>query len=316
MAHSSTSNRNFLFYIQRIFGLILLLALAAVFLFSGYSKLQSFEAFQWTFMDLGIKNMMAASIIAYVFIGLEFMIGLFLLLHIYLKQVTYPATLIMLALLTLYLAVLITKQGNTGSCGCFGDWIYMKPMEAILKNIIMIGVTLLLTYIYPIRPYKNQEWLCVVAGMFAIVAPFVISPLNTSNKPEVTNTPIDLGPLYTPGHTQPATDLKQGKHIVAFMSLTCPHCRKAAYLLHIIKKQHPDYPVYLVLSGHPDNEKPFFDETHALNVPHLLLKDINAFNSMAGDYVPAIDWINNSVVERKSNYMQLDPKDIEDWLKQ
>jgi hypothetical protein len=171
-------------------------------------------------------------------------------------------------------------------------------------------------YLYPVRPYKNQEWISVVAGMLAIVAPFIILPLNISDKPEVTHSEINLNPLYTPGQPQPAVELRQGKHIIAFMSLTCPHCKKAAYLLHIIKKQHSDYPIYFVLSGHPDNEKPFFDETHAMAVPHLLMHDINAFSSMAGDYVPAIYWVNNSVIERKSNYLQLDPKNIEEWLKQ
>jgi len=36
---------------------------------------------------------------------------------------------------------------------------------------------------------------------------------------------------------------------------------------------------------------------------------------MAGPYVPAIYWINNSVIEKKSNYFQLDPKYMRDWLK-
>jgi uncharacterized membrane protein YphA (DoxX/SURF4 family) len=312
---ANESKANILFYIKRIFGLILLLSLAAVFFFSGYSKLMSFEPFQWTFMDLGIPNMTAAAIIAYVFIGLEFMIGLFLLLHIYLKQVTYPATITMLVLLTAYLVILIIKQGNTGNCGCFGDWIYMKPVAAVWKNLVMIAVTVLLMFIYPVKPYKNQEWISVVAGMAAIVAPFVITPLNVSNEPKIVNEQIDLNPLYG-AQPAPRVDLRQGKHIIAFMSLTCPHCRKAAYLLHIIKRQHPNMPIYLILEGDPDNYKAFFDETKAQNIPNQLFRNNDAFKDMAGDYVPAIYWVNNSVIERSSNYMQLDPAVINKWLKE
>ena len=100
MAH--TSSRNTSFYIKRITGIILLLALAAVFLFSGISKIFSLEAFEWTFIDLGIKSNTNAAIIARLFIGLELMIGAFLVFHIYLKSFTYPVTLILLVAFTGY----------------------------------------------------------------------------------------------------------------------------------------------------------------------------------------------------------------------
>jgi uncharacterized membrane protein YphA (DoxX/SURF4 family) len=301
------------FYIKRSIGIILILCLSAIFIYSGISKLFSLEAFEWTFMDMGIRNMLLASIIAHVFIGIEFMIGLFLLLHIYLKSFTYPVTLIMLVLLTAYLAVLIVQQGNTGSCGCFGDWIYMKPLDAIWKNLAMMAATIILMVIHPIKPYKNQEWISAIAGMAALVVPLVVSPLNVDNKPTTANEPINLNYLYknTP---PPSMELRTGKHIVAFMSLTCPHCRKAAYLMHILKRQHKDFSFFIVLTGHPDLQDEFFKETQATNLPFILMKDVDAFSVMAGNAVPAIYWINNSVIERKSNYMQMDPKDIEAWM--
>ena len=156
------------FWAKRVIGFILILCLSAVFIYSGISKLYSLEAFEWTFMDIGISNMMAAAIIARLFIGLELLIGVFLLAHIYLKSFTYPVTLIMLVLLTAYLVVLIAEQGNTGSCGCFGDWIYMKPLDAIWKNLAMMAATLILMAIHKIKPYKNQEWLPMQNGLILI----------------------------------------------------------------------------------------------------------------------------------------------------
>ncbi len=307
-------NRKGIFYIKRITGLLLLLVLAAVFLFSAYSKVAALEPFEWTFLDLGAPGMVSASIIAHLFIGIEFTIGLFLLCHIYLKSVTYPITIGLLVLLTGYLILLIAQQGNNGNCGCFGDWIYMKPLAAIWKNLAMIAVTILLIYIYPIKPYKGQEWLAACLGMVALVTPFILSPLELDNEPKSMHRAIDLSALYE-GEKQPHEDLKQGKHIVAFMSLTCPHCKKAAYLLHIIKNKHNDLPIYMVLNGHKDQLKPFFDETHANNVPYLFYSDNDKFKEMAGDYVPAIYWINNSIVEKQSNYLQLDAGRMKEWAK-
>ena len=315
MAHT-TQNQGFLFYLKRIFGLILLLAMAAVFLFSGWSKLVSFEAFQWTFMDLGISSTTAAALIAYLFIGLEFALALFLLLHIYLNRVTYPLTLSLLVALTAYLVFLLMQYGNTGNCGCFGDWIYMKPMEAIWKNIAMMAATVLLMYIYPVKPYRHQEWIAVAAGMAAVVTPFIVEPMNVNNEPKMVNREIDLAPLYVQGAAKPGVDLRHGKHVVAFMSLTCPHCRKAAYFLNVLKANHPDLPIYMILSGDPDNFKSFFEESRAYAVPNILFDDKDAFIQMAGEYVPAIYWVNNSMIEYEASYTQLDPQGIKKWLKQ
>lgn len=313
---SGSGKKSFSFYIKRFTGLMLLLALAAVFFFSAFSKLADIQPFEWTFVDMGINNMLWASVIAHIFIGIELLTGLFLVFHVYLKQVTYPLTILFLALLTVYLIVLITQQGNTGNCGCFGNWLYMHPLDAIWKNLAMIAACIVLMKIYPIAPYKNQEWIAPVLAMIALVASFIISPLNVDNKPEVTKEIINLNPLYADSTNKPAVDLRQGKHIIAFMSLTCPHCRKAAYLLHVIKRRNPEIPIYLIIAGHESNKKSFFDETKAADMPYLLYKDMDAFTAMAGEGVPAIYWVNNTVIERKSTYLQLDPSYIKDWLKQ
>ncbi|MBS1774126.1 MAG: hypothetical protein JST82_14810 [Bacteroidetes bacterium] len=307
--------RNITFYIKRILGLILLLSLAAVFFFSAISKLADIQPFEWTFIDLGISSNLWASVIAHLFIGLELMIGSFLLFHIYLKEVTYPITIALLLLLTGYLVMLLMQHGNNGDCGCFGKWLYMNPLQSILKNIAMIIAVIVLMFIYPIKPYKYQEWLSAVIAMSAIVAAFLIAPLNTHNKPDITSEPINLTGLYADSTNKPLTELRTGKHIVAFMSLTCPHCRKAAYLLHVIQEKNPQIPIYLILAGNPSNEKVFFTETKAGNLPYILYKNTATFDQLAGEGVPAIYWINNSVIERKSTYLQLDPAEIKNWLK-
>lgn len=305
------------YYVKQVTGFILLLLLAAVFLFSGYSKIysqNSFDAFQWTFLDLGIKSITLAGIIARVLIGFEFLLGGFLLFHIFLRSFTYKAVITLLIIFTCYLILVIIQQGNTGNCGCFGTKVSMTPLQSIYKNLLMLAVTFIVMRIYPGRPYKNQEWISALLGMAALVTPFIINPLTPGDKPQVTSEPINLAPLYKYSPA-PDVDLKKDKHIVSFMSLTCPHCRKAAYLIQIIHKQHPSIPFYMVLNGSSIHINDFFKETHSIGVPHIIFDHEEEFIQMAGSSVPAIFWINNSVIERKSNYEQLDPKNMMDWLK-
>ncbi len=317
MAELSHPPKTAAFYIKRIIGFVLLLAMAAVFFFSAYTKMASqtaFDSFQWTFLDLGINSTFFAGILARLFIGFELMLGLFLLFHIYLKQFTYPVVITLLGIFIIYLLMVIVNQGDNGNCGCFGNTVTMKPSAAIWKNVAMICTTLLLMYIYPIKPYKNQEWICTVIGMLGLVTPFLIAPVFINDDAQVVSQPIDLNPLYA-NNPPPAVELRKGKHIIAFMSLTCQHCRKAAYLLQIIHHQHPDVPIFIVLAGSQHFEDEFFKETHAIALPHILFTDTKTFSIMSGSGVPAIYWINNSVIERKANYYQLDPKSIKEWLK-
>ncbi|MBA3829183.1 MAG: hypothetical protein H0X33_09630 [Taibaiella sp.] len=307
------------FYFQRIFGVILLLAMAGVFIFSAASKLydpNAFDSFRWAFLDLGVSSITTAGVIARLFIGFEFTLGLFLLAHIFLKAFTYPAIIGLLVFFILYLILLLIKQGNNGNCGCFGNKISMKPLAAIFKNVIMIAGIIALMYLYPIKPYKNQEWLALIIGMTGIVAPFVLAPLRTDiTPPTPVNRLIDLTPLYK-YNPPPTIELRNGKHIIAFMSLTCPHCKKAAYLLQSIRKAHPDISMYLVLAGNDNFIKTFFDETHAGNIPHMIFHNAPDFLKMAGgNGVPAIYWINNSNIEFQSTYYQIDPENMELWIK-
>jgi glutaredoxin len=311
------SERNAAFFVKRAIGVTLLLALAGTFFFSAWSKIYSdnaFDNFQWTFLDLGINSVVLAGVIARMMIGFEFMLGLFLLAHIYLKQFTYKAIIAVLLVFIVYLLLVIMKQGNTGDCGCFGDKLAMTPMQAIWKNVAMIAGTVVLMFIYPVKPYKFQEYAVMALCLVAFSTPFVMNPVNLGTGPSKYEAAIDLDLLYKT-EPMPSVDLRKGKHIIAFMSLTCPHCKKAAYLLQIIHRKHPELPVYMVLSGHPDLKADFFKETHAEAVPYFLMSDIDAFTKLAGPAVPSIYWVNNGRIEYKSKYAyyQLDPSYMLGW---
>jgi uncharacterized membrane protein YphA (DoxX/SURF4 family) len=332
---TTPSPKNSLFYIKRITGAVLLVALAATFFYSGYSKCgvkfqgfhlvsndNAFDSFQWTFLDLGINNIFATAIIARMMIGLEFMLGLFLLFHIYLKRFTYPVIIVVLSVFIIYLLMVILKQGDSGNCGCFGDNIAMKPSSAIWKNLIMMAVTILLMFIYPIKPYKHQEYYSMLLGLIAFSTPFVVNSISTATSPTASGKPINLELLYnyTP---QPSEELRKGKHIIMFASLTCPHCRKAAYLLQIIHHQHPALPIFMVLDGPDTFKKQFFDETHAESVPYLYYRHTAEFDTLVNagynpgetSGVPSIYLVNNGIIEYRSTYYQLDPAFMEKWIK-
>ncbi len=301
--------------VRNAIGLLLLLALAGVFFLSGWSKLQTIEPFSWSFIDVLPVGITGAGVIARIFIGLEWAIGAWLAAHLFLRRVTYKATIILLVLLSLYLNGLLLHGGNNGNCGCFGEWLYMKPLAAIWKNVVLIAVTILLYFLYPGRAYRHSLYVALGLTVAAFTVPFVLEPVRIGGIEKIKQ-PIMLDSLYTQGHPPPSVELRHGAHVICFFSTTCPHCKKGAYLVQILHRQYPELPIFMVLNGGYSLEQDFLEETKSAAVPHTLMINTKAFTEMAGRYVPTIYWVRDDVIERKSYYTELEPGAIKAWLKQ
>ena len=308
-----------------IFGFLCSL-LGAVFIFSGYTKLYPIEPFEYTFVDIGIVNWQIAPFVARLLIAMEFFIGGLLLFNISLRKIAYKLGVSVLLLFCVYLILLIVFSGNKGNCGCFGSYIVMTPLQALIKNIIMLGIFFVL-YKYYDGWVLTKKWNFLNTLLFAsaLAMPFILNTVELNYSEAYLNRPkenfkIPLDTLYNHASLNvPPKALSQGKHIIAFMSLTCQHCRIAANKIRIIHKRNPNIPFYFVLNGDKENLKSFFENTHTEDIPHCMLvggKTINYFVYLAGVEVPAIYMINNSVVEHKVYYVDLDQGEIEKWMRE
>ncbi|MGZ3866818.1 MAG: MauE/DoxX family redox-associated membrane protein, partial [Bacteroidia bacterium] len=73
--------------VKKIILCVLCILMGAVFVFSGYTKLNPIEPFEYTFVDLGVAGWRLAPFVARLFISLEFFIGALFLLNIKIKAV-------------------------------------------------------------------------------------------------------------------------------------------------------------------------------------------------------------------------------------
>lgn len=306
--------------LKKITLIILCALMGAVFIFSGWTKLFPIEPFEYTFVDLGFINWKVAPFIARLMIGFEFLIGALLLLNLNLRKITYKLAIGTLIVFCVYLILIIILVGNKGNCGCFGDTIKMTPFQALIKNIVMLAILFVLHKFHE-GWQLNKKWnfiiIIIIAGTLAF--PFIRNTveLNYSeaylNKPEE-NYKLELDSLYSSATLNiPPKTLSEGKHLIAFMSMSCPHCRIAAKKMRIIHERNPQIPMYLVLNGKEEKLKPFFEDTHAEEIPHCILNGRN-FVYLAGLDMPRIYLVNNSMVEADLFYIDLDQGEIEKWL--
>ena len=258
---------------------------------------------------------------ARVLIAVELFTGLLLILCFRLRQFTLPLTIGMLVFFTIYLAVQILITGNSGNCGCFGENIRMTPLQGIIKNIVLLVMACVTFYLYKgwsVRRYALIAWL---AGAACLALPFILNPVDYSytsnNLDEKVNYPAGIDKLYQGGDSgkvqRPSVDLRQGKHVVAFLSLSCSHCRIAAKKLRLIRKNNNSLPIYFVLNGDSAKYKSFIEDTRASNVPSSFCLG-KTFVQLAGTRLPRIYYLNNGIVVRKVDYYELSQYDIEEWV--
>jgi hypothetical protein len=312
----------FLFYmIKKLLLLLLCTLMGAVFIYSGYAKLDPIEPFEYTFVDIGIVNWRLAPFISRLLIGLEFLIGLLLVLNVNLKKFTYKLGISVLVIFCIYLLLLMFFSGNKGNCGCFGTKLVMTPLQALIKNGVMLFVFFLLYKFHEgweLKTGKKYFLFITILGVFSL--PFILNPVELDysaaylNKPE-DNFKLELDSLYSSAKPPaPPRSLSKGKHIIAFMSLTCKHCRIAANKMRVIHERNPEIPFYFVLNGEDKYLQPFYENTHTENIPHCMLLGRN-FVFLAGTSLPTIYLVNNSMVEHDINYIDMDQQEIENWLK-
>ena len=291
-----------------------------VFLYSAYTKLYPIEPFEYTFVDLGVGGWKTAPFIARFMIGLEFFIGILLIFGIYMKPFTLRLTIGSLIIFSVYLVFIMLSDGNNGNCGCFGNAIVMTPLQALIKNIVMLAVSIVIYKFYEgINYLKAGKWLFGATFIASFAMPHILNYVDFSYSEAYLSKkedqfPLELDSLYKNAklHTPPAS-LKTGKHIIAFMSLTCPHCRIAAKKMRLMKEQNPEISMYLVLNGDYNKIQPFFEDTKARNIDYCILNG-KSFVYLAGLDLPAIFMVNNSVVEHWVDYMVLDQAEVEKWL--
>ena len=297
-------------------------ALGLVFIYSGYLKLFPIESFEFTFVDIGIANWYTAPVIARLLIALEFFLGLLLIANYNLRKFTLPLTIALLLFFIIYLGVQIIISGNDGNCGCFGESIRMTPLQGILKNVIMIVLAVLVYILSNGWKIKyNALFTSLIAATITSI-PFILNPVDytytSNNLDEKVNYPLELNLLYEPADTSkvevPTIELRKGKHVLSFLSLTCQHCRTAAKKMRLIKKNNPDISFYFVLNGNKLDYKDFIEDTKATNIPSTYCLG-KSFVQLSTAHLPRIYFLDNGIVIKKADHYELNQYDIEDWIK-
>lgn len=126
--------------------------LGLMFLFSAATKFISIETFELYLFSFHILPLTLCSILARLAIGVELLLGLWLISGRWHRWACY-VTLLMLLFFTLFLGYVLLI-GRSDSCNCFGELLPLTPAQSILKNALIIPLVLI------VWKWGLPEWHC------------------------------------------------------------------------------------------------------------------------------------------------------------
>ena len=287
--------------------------------FSPYFAISTFEVKQ--LLTLGFSESLAPYF-SRILIGIEFALGFLMLSNHFLKRITIPATVGLLSVFIIHLSyVTFLSGGNSGNCGCFGELIPMTPIEAIIKNIIAVGLLIWLWKISE-NDKKSNIWILTTLTLACILGLFMLAPMKASSvsisngndninistdtiskltdsvkieeiktidsskirtEKAVEEVKKDKGPKQAiSGYSDLNADIDKGQKILCFFVPGCEHCRDAAKDLNALQKKHKDFPEVQIVFMDEEAEKiPDFFKYAGKQFPHKVI-DIIPFWTKLG----------------------------------
>lgn len=245
----------------------------------------------------------------------EFILGALLIFRLFLP-LTARISFYSLIVYTVYLVIVILVYGNNGSCGCFGPQIEITPLEGIIKNVVMGAMAFFLMK-KSIEPAARnwKKWTAVAFILIGTALPYITYPVDLP-QPITLLDPSKPQPSFdvfytTEGITPPPFDIRKEKCIVIFASLKCSNCKMAVSRAEIIKKNHPSWPIYLIVNGDQVVDLPrFLSETKLETIPYSFFNKGDELIKVTGSQLPLMLLMENGRAISKLSYYNLNEEEL------
>jgi thiol-disulfide isomerase/thioredoxin len=252
-------------------------------------------------------------------IGAEISLGIALLQPHFLKKIVIPMSTLMLAVFVGHLTYEIIQTGNQGNCGCFGALLPMTPLQAILKNLVAMGMLIYLflrvqdrelgknnffvllsiffgstLFMFGLTPmekckknnHSNSEIIVVDEDSTSVASDnesknIVETTLNPADTTKKSN--VNIGPKkITSIYSKYVPGIDEGKKLLCFFAPGCDHCQAAAKSIAQLSKTYPDFPkVHIIFMDEETEKIPEFFKIAGKSFNHQIM-DIPKFYGALG----------------------------------
>jgi len=267
-------------------------------------------------------------------IGIELALGLLLLQNNWLRKFIVPVTTLLLLVFIGHLSyVTFLSGGNTGNCGCFGELLPMTPIQAIIKNIVAVGLLGYLYYLLPKKEKNGNFWILTTVLFATILGIYMLAPIQppasnftVSSPAETTTDTISTTTIDTTktaptsiakdtlkkvetiakpesnepekhksGYTQYFANIDKGRKTLCFFVPGCDHCRQAAKELTELRKTNKNFPeISIVFMNEEADLIPDFFKEAGAEYPYKIIEVIPFWKVLGnGKDTPGVKYLWN-----------------------
>lgn len=267
-------------------------------------------------------------------IGIELALGFLLLQNNWLRKFIVPVTTLLLLVFIGHLSyVTFLSGGNTGNCGCFGELLPMTPIQAIMKNIVAVGLLGYLYYLLPKKEKNGNFWILTTVLFATILGIYMLAPIqppasnftvsspaeaikdsipttnidttktapaivtkDTLKKVETTVKPENNEPeKHKSGYTPYFATIDKGRKTLCFFVPGCDHCREAAKELTELRKTNKNFPeISIVFMNEEADLIPDFFKEAGAEYPYKIIEVIPFWKVLGnGKDTPGVKYLWN-----------------------
>ncbi|MEZ4721798.1 MAG: hypothetical protein R2813_07995 [Flavobacteriales bacterium] len=214
---------------------------------------------------------------------IEFAIGVSIMFGFQTRRMIY-ASLVMLAVFTVYLGILAFIGEGGENCGCFGELIPMDAPTSIAKNLIFASIAIVLLWKFEGINRWRFGWLGLVLAYFYIPFLFVASPLPEGKLNKVATLSVQV---MSEVNQELNWDLMTGEKVVLVMYSKCVHCAQLASLISTTDLKLADEKLRMLIYGPDDAYDFFMRKTSTESLPSLQTSNRSLMQAINGT-VPTV----------------------------
>ena len=282
---------------MRTVTLLLRLFLGLTFIASAVLKLFPIEAFDARILETApFLGWTFSMIIGRIIIACELALGIFMVAGLWLRRVVYPLTIAMLTFFTCIIIYSLIRFGNETNCGCFGELLPFSNIQSLLKNIVLTGITIFLTY-YAKEHSLKYWWIGISVLAVSTFTIFMLHKIPLFMDEIELKNPIVAEYVNCENYQTQETDLAQ-KHLAVFLSCTCPRCKEMVRNMETLNRVFPLRNVYyFICEDSVATINQLFDNKE-ISFPYLLIPRDTFYNYLLAPYLPLIGLVDSGKYTR------------------
>ncbi len=300
-------------------GLVILrIIIGLVFVASAVTKYISIEAFDMFVFEHELFSWNLTNFLTRILISGEACLGLMLILGIYPKLSRW-LTVGSLAFFTIYVLLKpLFFEVDAENCHCFGEVLILSDSQTIVKNIILLALSVGLFFE---KGWKTKFAKFILAGclLLPLATSFIVRPPDVivhklyGKQAELNMESFEM--LLGLDSVQ-SMNLKEGKKVLCLYSTGCKHCKRTAIKLDVMIKRHKlEKEKFAILFwGKPESIDVFYKETGAELLPTSKVPPLLFLSATKGRQ-PIIVLLDNGKVVDLYKSINIDESAIANFIK-